>query len=243
LWRKKTGQYDTIEVGDGFLLLSNMWATTEKTTQEIRLYEDGSYSWGWQRGASGVNDPNYPEVIYGVKPWGQGLDGLALPIQLKNISSLQMELDFDYEVTKETGWWGVIIEFCLTSEKPTLGNDLSGKIVDEVMIYLDWQGDPIEAPAIIESGDYSYTAGYTDDWGSGKWRFTQCRINEKGSIPEEIDLKLFLDYIKSSYSRDGELWLCAVEFGMMYYDQTAGWGLVKKFDLVINGERVSSGRQ
>src|SRR5690606_15569272 len=66
----KTGQYDEIEVAPGFLLLSNMWATEEKTDQKIYLYDDGSYGWQWQRGDSGENNPNYPKVVYGVIPWG-----------------------------------------------------------------------------------------------------------------------------------------------------------------------------
>ncbi len=242
----KTGQYDEIKVAPGFLLLSNMWATIDETNQKICLYEDGSYSWEWQRGDSGVGNPNYPEVIYGVKPWGQGSDGLLLPKQLKDISSLLMELDFDYKVTNQTGWWYATVEFFLTDEKPTPGQDIHGKTTDEIMIYFDWKGDPIgpEFKNRIVNEGYSYAWTRREgNWGDAGWNYSQFSIVEKGTIPDKVDLKLFLDHINSIYGLSNDLWLGAVEFGIMYYDQTAGWGLVKKFDLVINGERVSSGRQ
>ncbi|NLY88060.1 MAG: hypothetical protein GX085_00300 [Firmicutes bacterium] len=245
----KTGQYDEIEVASGFLLLSNMWGTVAATDQKICLYDDGSYGWEWERGDSGVSNPNYPEIIYGVKPWGQGVAGgtLYLPKQLKDINSLLMELDFDYKVTvtNETGWWCVTVELYLTSEKPTPGQDLSGTIFDEVMIYFDWKGEPVgsEQQNHIEDEGYSYVwTTMEDNWGNG-WRYSQFRIREKGKIPEKVNLKLFLDFIKDTYGRSGDLWLGAVEFGMMYYDHTAGHGLVKKLDYIINGERVSSGRR
>lgn len=247
----KTGEDDQIALDDGFLLLSNMWGTKEakqkkETKQEIRLYTNGSYGWGWRRGNSGRSEPNYPEVIYGVKPWGQGLEGLLLPKQLKDINSLLLELDFDYRVTNQTNTWYVTLEFFLTKEKPVPGKDLTkidGAVSDEVMIFFDWNDglDSPQVPGVIEDGAYSYDLFNAKKFPN--WDYTQFRIGKKGKIPEKINLKLFLDRIQEVYDRSGDLWLGAVEFGMMYYDQTAGWGLVKKFDLVINGERVSSVRQ
>lgn len=240
----KTGQHDTIEVAPGFLLLSNMWATVEATNQKIYLYKDGSYGWEWQRGNSGVSDPNYPEIIFGIKPWGQGVaneDGL-LPKQLKDIDSLLMEMDFDYKLTNQTGWWCITGELYLTEDEPAPEEDITGSITDEVMIYFNWKGDPVgpEFSDHIKDGAYSYIlTNMEDNWGSG-WRYSQFRIREKGTIPEKVNLKLFLDFIKDTYNRSDDLWLGALEFGMMYYDQTAGRGWVKKLNYVINGTRVES---
>ena|SRR5690554_1485490 len=240
----KTGQYDEIEVAPGFLLLSNMWATEEKTDQKIYLYDDGSYGWQWQRGDSGENNPNYPKVVYGVTPWGQGVHDktLLLPKQLKEIDTLLMELDFDYEVTNKAGWWSVTVEFFLTTEQPGPGEDITVSIQDEVMIYFDWQDEtysPLIPSAVV---DGSYTYDLTKQMDLDDWYYSQFRIGEKGRVPKEVNLKRFLDYIKEEYNRSDDLWLSAVELGIMYNDQTAGQGLVKKLDYVINGERVSSGR-
>ncbi|NLW08787.1 MAG: hypothetical protein GX036_02880 [Firmicutes bacterium] len=158
-----------------------------------------------------------------------------------------VELDFDYRITNSTGTWYVTLEFFLTKEKPTIGDkkdeEVRKAVTDEVMIFFDWY-DSLHSPQVsgaIADGSYTYDLFREEKWPD--WFYFDFRIGKKGKIPEKIDLSLFLDYIKDARGEISDLWLGAVEFGIMYSDRTAGRALVKKFDLVINGDRVSSGRQ
>ena len=97
----------------------------------------------------------------------------------------------------------------------------------------------------MQDGPYEYAYCLSkDEWGEGEWQwhYHQFRIKEKGRIPEEVNIKSFIDYIRERHQRNGKLWLGSLEFGMEYGDYTAGRVQIKKLEYVINGKRVASGR-
>jgi len=256
---EKTGNWERIEVAPGFLLTNNMWGIekeTDQVKQVIFLYSDNSYGWEWERGKTGQKG-NYPEVVFGVKPWGQReeyfLEGSGLPLQLDEVDSLTMEVDLDYKISHDTGenaWWNLAFEVWLTEEKP--GGNVADSITDEIMIWFDWKDVPWdpkeeewEDAEAVQDGPYEYAYCLSkDEWGEGEWQwhYHQFRIKEKGRIPEEVNIKSFIDYIRERHQRNGKLWLGSLEFGMEYGDYTAGRVQIKKLEYVINGKRVASGR-
>ena len=252
---EKLGNWETIEVAPGFFLTNNMWGTEKETRQVIFKHQDGSYGWSWERGKTGENG-NYPEVIFGVKPWGQErfIEGGGLPLRLNEIESLVMEMDLDYAILRDTGdnaWWNLAFEVWLTEKKP--GGKVEDSITDEIMIWFDWKDvpwDPAEEDwedsEAVKDHQYEYAyclsvPNWSEENGWG-WHYHQFRIKEKGTIPEVVNIKPFLDYIQEEHQRSGRLWLGSLEFGMEYGDHTAGRVHIKKLDYVINGKRVASGR-
>ncbi|MFW5999640.1 MAG: dockerin type I domain-containing protein [Halanaerobiaceae bacterium] len=245
--------YDTMQVAEEFTLINNAWGA-EDADQTIIEYEDGSYGFEWERGDLGSDEPNYPEVLVGVKPWGdeQYMDS-GLPLRLDEIETLEMELDLVQEIFEEEGEWNLSFELWITGEEPGYGNDVSETITDEIMIWFDWADghywesvDPYMTDA-IEDGDtvYDYNVSETgwgdDGWIGGGWHYSQFLIDGKGEIPDKIDLKKFVDMIIDEHDRDEEYWLGALEMGMEYGDNTAGRVRIKELDYNINGNEVESG--
>jgi hypothetical protein len=239
-------------IDENFKLINNMWSAKDQVNQSIIEFEDGSYGWTWKRGASSDNGPNYPEVLLGVKPWGSHeFTTGVLPLQLDEIDSLQLELDIEYEVYDRDHEFDLAFEMWLTEEKP--GSNVRNSITDEIMIWFDWQEDlwdweglPYDDYAVNDGyNDYHYNAYVSDfggsDWVGGGWEYSQFRIADKGTIPQVVNLKPFLDRIKAEHGKSGELWVGALEFGMEYGDNSAGIVRIKNLNYIINGHKFESG--
>lgn len=248
--------WEMIEVAPGFTLINNMWATEgEGTEQTIYHFDDGTYGWEWEREATGIENPNFPEILFGVKPWGDEEFTLdALPLRIGEIDSLEMELDVIYDIFEDAegeGNWNLAFELWLTKDKPAPGEDVADTITDEVMIWFDWQDglwdwvDPVETEAVADD-DYVYEYNVSDgQWGDegyfdGHWHYSQFRISRPGTIPETVDLTLFLDYIQDELDRSEDVWLGALELGMEYEDETAGMTRIRELTYEINGEYFES---
>ncbi|MEJ6951378.1 hypothetical protein [Natronospora cellulosivora (SeqCode)] len=243
--------WDEFLIDEHFVLINNMWSTTQNTEQIIFVTDDGRYGWEWERANTDSASPNYPEVLLGVKPWGaHDFTTDVLPIQLGEIDSLFMEIDLDYNIFKEDGYWNLAFELWLTEDKP--GDDVSDSITDEVMIWFDWKDglwdwDPPVDPNAVDDGNYTYEYNVSesgwgdDDWIGGGWTYSQFRILDKGTIPEVVDLKPFLDYIQEELGRGDDIWLGALELGMEYEDNTAGNTIINSLNYEINGHRFESG--
>ncbi|MFW5992374.1 MAG: InlB B-repeat-containing protein [Halanaerobiales bacterium] len=249
--RESSENDDEFQVADEFTLINNVWGA-EDAHQTIIEYEDGSYGFEWERGDTGSDEPNYPEVLVGVKPWGGGdFVGSGLPLQLNEIETLEMELDIVQEIINEEGEWNLSFELWITGEEP--GPDVSETITDELMIWFDWVDghywetvDPYLTEAIDDDGtvyDYNVSeTGWGDQgWIGGGWHYSQFLINGKGEIPDKIDLKKFIDQLIEEHDRDEDYWLGALEMGMEYGDNTEGRVRIRELNYNINGNVVESG--
>lgn len=235
----------SIELSEGdFELSNNDWGYScdlDSCYQAIILYTDDSYGWEWNRGTTGDNDPNYPEVICGTKPWGTQTEAEIFPVQIKDLNSFDGEMDIGYSVEGDN--WNLALEFWLTEQKPG-GNDVSGSITDEVMIWLGWgatHDGGVEEQDVITDGvniyDYAQYSIFSN------WDYHQFRISGEQRIPSTIDLKLFVDYIKDRYNLSDTLWVSGVELGNEYWDYTEGACTVKSLSYTVNGETVVSGSE
>jgi hypothetical protein len=236
----------SIELGGGdFRLSNNAWGypcNLDECYQAIILYTDGSYGWEWRRDTTNDNDPNYPEVICGTKPWGGQTGVTIFPVQIKDLNSLDAYVDIVFGASGDN--WNLAFEFWLTEQKPE-GNDVSSSITDEVMIWFGWgythDGVSIVSQDAITDGENIYDyAQYYPAHGGG-WDYHQFRISGEQRIPSEIDFKLFIDYIKDEYNRSDTLWISGMELGNEYWDYTEGACTVKVLSYSVNGETVTSG--
>jgi chitinase len=235
-----------IDLADStFILSNNDWgfsSISDECDQAIILYSDDSYGWEWSRGSTGDDEPNYPEVICGTKPWGTRTGAEIFPVQIKDLNSFESDMEVVYGVEGDN--WNLAFEFWLTEQKPE-GNDVSGSIIDEVMIWLGWGSahsgvSLIEQDAVVDGGNIYDYARYFPGHGSG-WDYHQFRISGEQRVPSGIDLKLFVDYIKDRYSRSDTLWVSGMELGNEYWDFTEGACTVKALSYSVNGETVISG--
>ena len=234
----------TIELSEGdFELSNNAWGYSCNLSdcyQAIILYTDDSYGWEWNRGSTGDNDPNYPEVLCGTKPWGSQTEVTIFPIQIKDLNSFETDVDVVLDVSGNN--WNLAFEFWLTTQKPE-GNDVSSSITDEVMIWLRWGAThnnvSIVAQDVITDGEniYDYAQYYILD----NWDYHQFRISGEQKIPPTIDLKLFVDYIQDRYGLSDSLWISGMELGNEYWDYTEGACTLKSLSYSVNGETVVSG--
>jgi hypothetical protein len=114
-------------------LLSNRW-TDPMATETLFLDTNGSFGWTWQRGATGptgaANDyPNYPEIEFGVNPWGEDEMGDLtnvsttdlLPLQVSNIHSASMTVNVDADIMTAGNGWNLAFEMWLSPQDPTKG--------------------------------------------------------------------------------------------------------------------------
>jgi hypothetical protein len=227
-----------------FLLINNMWGTREARQGIVRC-ADGSYGWFWDRGATGAENPNYPEVLVGSKPWGTVTTEEIFPLQIKDLSQWTAELEIELAVPRE-GRWNLALEFWLTEEKPGEG-DVSASITDEVMIWLDWGSafgglQPVEQRAVDDGrAVYSY-AVYRREHNAG-WEYHQFRLDpgegEEG-LPRSIDLSAFLRYLSRRYGLEESLWIGGLELGNEYWDGSRGSCRVQRFSSTAGGKTVRS---
>jgi len=236
----------SIELSEGhFILSNNAWGYScnlAECYQAIILYTDDSYGWEWNRDSTGDDDPNYPEVICGTKPWGDQTPVTIFPIQIKDLNSCEAEMDIVFGASGNN--WNFAFDFWFTAQEPG-GADVSGSITDEVMIWFGWgsthDGVGIMAGDAVIDGENTYDyAQYYAAHGGG-WDYHQFRMSGEQRIPATIDLKLFVDYLKDRYGKSDTLWITGMELGNEYWDYTAGACTVNILPYSVNGESVVSG--
>jgi chitinase len=233
----------SIELSDGKFILSNndygYSCNLDSCDQAIILYTDDSYGWEWRRGLTGDNDPNYPEVICGTKPWGTQTEDSIFPIRIKDINSFEVEMDIGLGVSGDN--WNFAFDFWFTERKPG-GTDVSSSITDEAMIWLRWgstHDGSVDEEDIIVDGENTYD--YAHHYSFTNWEYHQFRISGEQRIPPTIDFKLFVDYLQDSCGLSDTLWVSGMELGNEYWDNTVGACTVKTLSYTVNGETVNSG--
>ena len=236
----------TFELSEGsFILINNAWGYScnlDSCDQAIILYTDDSYGWEWNRGSTGDNDPNYPEVLCGTKPWGDQTASGIFPIRIRDLNSCDAEMDIVFGVDGNN--WNFAFDFWFTEQEPE-GNNVASSITDEVMIWFGWGPTHngisiVEEDAIIDGENtYDYSQYYAAHGGG--WDYHQFRISGEQRIPSEIDLKLFVDYIQDRYGKSDSLWISGMEVGNEYWDYTQGACTVSNLSYTVNGETVVSG--
>jgi hypothetical protein len=245
-------------------LINNNWGSVElkesgvncNAPMSVAVNSDGSLGWTFNRGD--CNDdgshPDYPELEFGVAPFGTGSSLLTsppfssttlLPVQIKDISSASVAID-NFSISLQSSLhWNLNIEFWLSERNPLTNADAGAYA--ELMGLFGWNNGSWACDAnltsnTVNSGGKSYRLCHqSNTWGSGPtWRFFQFEI-QGGPLTNftgTVDIKAFLDWLLSSsygsqYSRD--LWLTRIELGSEIDDSTSGTCTIKNATFTING--------
>jgi hypothetical protein len=192
-------------------LLTNRWDDPQ-ATESLFLNSGGSFGWTWNRGATGpsgsANDyPNYPEIEFGVNPWGEtqlgDLTNVSttdlLPMQVSKITSASMTVDIDANIMNAGLGWNLAFEMWLSPADPTKG---STNPEYEIMVFFGnhanyyptspgGMNNAACTPAVngvncgmqVQSGSNSYTLySMSSNW-SGPPAYNYLQFRDSGNGP------------------------------------------------------------
>jgi hypothetical protein len=245
-------------------LINNNWGSVELNTSgktcsapmSVFVNSDGSLGWTFNRGEckDDGSHPDYPELEFGVAPFGTGSALLTspafssttlLPLQIKDITSASVAIESFGISLQSSLHWNLNIEFWLSQKNPLTNADAGAYA--EVMGLFGWNNgswacDTALTSTTVTSGAKTYRLCHqSNTWGSGPtWRFFQFEV-QGGPLTNfsgTVDVKAFLDWLLSSsygsqYSKD--LWLTRIELGSEIADNTSGTCTIKNATFTING--------
>jgi hypothetical protein len=233
-------------------LLNNQWTSTQND-QCIFINENRTFGWRWDNTAgtggftplptSQADYPNYPEVEFGINPWGRQQDAwevlpsssTLLPIRLGDLTQASMTIDVS-TTTNGGGSWNLAFELWLSPVDPTTQETSPSA---ELMVFLG--NDPSYWPTAADDGYVGtamgdYTLHYTsEDWADG-YAYRQWRRNGTAgtntSFNGTVDIKSFLD--QSGF--DANWYVTRFEIGNEVYAGTSGETTINSLSFSVNGQ-------
>jgi hypothetical protein len=233
---------------------------------------DGSFGWNFNRGncdtQASNQDPDFPEIEFGVHPFGKG-SSLAttpdfssttlLPIQIKDITSASVTINNMNIQLQQSGSWDLTFEFWVSQQDP-LG--ASPGVYAELMTFWGWQNlrwpdcaMPVSSgcpgPTGSGAGDQVSAGAKTyklevqsDTWANSQWRYFQFRSTDGPSMSfsGKVDVKAMIDYLvnKRGYSKD--FYISRFEVGSEIDDLTQGKVQLDSITFEVNGQTRSAGK-
>jgi hypothetical protein len=251
---------DYLLLGD-MRLLNNRWGSDElgctSTTMRVFVGQDKTVGWDFNRPTCGgmAAKPDYPEIEFGVHPFGAGSDlatspdfssTTLLPIQIKNVMSANALVDNLNIQLSAAASWNLNIELWLSQNNPLETADPG--VYAELMLFWGWQPGrwKCDMTGDLQAGDDTYHLCHQkDDWADGKWRYfqfwwgagdnTQAKMNYSG----RVDIKALLDYLVNTRGYSSDLWVTRFEVGSEIDDNTSGTVTVKNLTFEVNGTSKS----
>jgi len=244
-------------------LINNRWGSDQlgcsSTMQSVFVNSDKTIGWSFNRGNcgdTGHGNPDFPEVEFGVAPFGMTSSLLTspayssttlLPIQLSALTSATVNIDSFSTTFSNPTYWDANFEFWISKNDPTKNAD--GGVYAEIITFVGWEANRQNG----NSGGWSCTAsgtvpntGYSmchqsDSWGSG-WRFFNFvnGNNSSSNYSSKVDIKAILDYVRSKYSGfTDSMYLTRIELGTEINDSTVGSAKINGLTFEINGQSRS----
>ena len=123
--------------------------------------------------------PDYPEIEFGVHPFGAGnvlettppfSSTTLLPLQIKDIMSAGAQIDnFNLQLQSAVSW-NISFEFWLSERNPL--TDPNPGVHAELIVFWGWQNGrwPCDKTGDVSSAGKTYHLCHQDDqWADGKW--------------------------------------------------------------------------
>jgi hypothetical protein len=256
---------DYLNLGD-IRLLANRWGSDELncsgTSLSVFVNTDKSLGWTINRpvcdttgkeGKSSGEHPDYPEVEFGIHPFGIG-NSLAtspdfssttlLPRQIKDLTSATVKIDNMSFALQGQQSWNMNFEFWLSQNDPTTAN--SG-VYAELIAFWGWENgrwpcDVALGSQTASSGGKTYKLCHqSDTWADGKWRYYQFwdQNGPSTNFNGTVDIKALLDWLVNNHGYSKDLWLTRIEVGTEIDDNTGGTVTMKNISFEVNGTSKS----
>ncbi|HEU5074445.1 MAG TPA: hypothetical protein VFU02_09735 [Polyangiaceae bacterium] len=259
---------DYLRLGE-IRILNNNWGsedlgcTAPKSTMEVFVNDSGAFGWNFNRGdcaaATDTSHPDFPQVEFGIHPFGIGSDletsppftsTPVLPIQIKDVEIASITLDNLSIQLQGRDSWNITMEFWLSERHPI--DDPNPGVYAEIMAWWGWDagrwpcdmnGDGmVDYGPSVQAGAMQYTLCHqSDTWASG-WRYFQFRAGDgsDGNIRESfsgtVDVKAFLDHLVTQRGYSGDLWLTRMEVGSEIDDDTGGTVSMNNITFQVNDQ-------
>ena len=212
-------------------LINNRWGSdklgcNDANTESVCIYSDGSFGWTFNRPACGGmrGDPDFPEVEFGVAPFGNQSSNLTsptyssttlLPIQISALNSATLNMS-NYNTTITSGsasYWDSNFEFWISKDDPT--KTANAGVYAEIIMFLGYEPGRTSSTATPVAGwtcDHSgtVTAGgasfnlchQSDTWANSQWRFFNFNLSNapQSSFNGTVDIKAILSWVMSNYA-------------------------------------------
>jgi len=252
-----------LNLGD-MRLINNRWGADAlscgSATYKVYVNSDKTIGYDFNRPTCGgaKADPDFPEVEFGVAPFGKDSSLLTspkcsstslLPIQIKNLTSASVNIDNFASTYSNPTYFDTNFEFWISKNNPATTSD--GGVYAEIIAFLGWNSDRMTSPngwpckvtASLTTGNYTL-CHQSDTWSSG-WRFFNFNLNNgpQNTFSGKVDIKAMLDSImnnstyKSGFTTD--MWLTRIEVGTEVDDNTAGTAKINNLTFEINGTSKS----
>lgn len=212
-------------------LVNNRWGSDvlncSGTQQSVCINSDGTIGWNFNRPTCGGShgDPDFPEVEFGVAPFGNQSSLLTtptysstslLPIQISNLQSATLGLSgytTNITSTLSSSYWDGNFEFWISREDPTA--NANAGVYAEIIMFMNYEpnrnngnagGWNCDHSGTVTSGSYTFTLCHeSDTWSNNQWRFFNFMLsgatsNATNTPPNgTADIKAILDWVMSNY--------------------------------------------
>ena len=217
---------DAIGLAAGFSVVSSqrtlLTDPKPEYAQTIFRHLDGSFGWSWNRRGSASGAPTAAGVGIGAEALWPGVSPDSFqPIRLEAIDTLELELEAVTRLENDQGDHNLVV---LLPMKP-------GGLV---AVCFDWYGPRSEVRTLNDGfRDYGLVSKPA---GAGAIEY---RIEGFRGAPPRVNLKAFLDdAVRHGLAPETEL--AGVWFGNQIWNGSRGATLVTQFDVILNGQRLSS---
>lgn len=243
-----------LNLGD-MRVINNRWGADELgctgAMQSVSIGTDNSINWMFNRPACGGNKtkPDYPEVEFGVAPFGKGnvllttpefSSTMLLPKQVKDLTSASITVDTLQITLQKPTIWNINFEVWLSQRNPV--TDPNPGVFAEIIAFWGWEDGrwPCDKTGnLANAGTHSYHMCHqSDTWADGKWRFYNFNVdgNSLRNYTGKVDVKAFIDYVVRTYNLPQDLWLTRMEVGSEIDDNTQGSVKIKNLTFEVNGQ-------
>jgi hypothetical protein len=245
-------------------LINNRWGSDARncagSTYKVYVNADRTIGWDFNRPTCGgaKADPDFPEVEFGVAPFGTTSTLLTtpacssttlLPIQISNLTSASVTLDTFNTTFSNPTYWDSNVEFWISRQDPRTNNDAG--VYAEIIAFLGWEanrnstaqgGWSCDKTGSLFAGSTGYNLCHqSDTWSSG-WRFFNF-IASNGpyaTFSGKVDIKAFLTWVMANYPGfTTDMWLTRIEVGTEIDDNTAGSAKINNLTFEVNGTSKS----
>ena len=202
-------------------------------------------------------NPDFPEVEFGVAPFGKTSSLLTspayssttlLPIQLSKLTSASVTMDNFSTTFSNPTYWDANFEFWISKNDPTTNAD--GGVYAEIITFTGWNATRQTGSSTSWACQFtnktvpntSFSLCHqSDTWASG-WRFFNFLGGSasSGNYSGKVDIKAILDYVRSQYSGfTDSMYLTRIEVGTEIDDFTQGSSKTNNLTFEINGTSKS----
>jgi hypothetical protein len=195
---------------DEMIIQNNVWGKGSITNYQqcVRVTRNDTaqtFQWSWNWPAVNNNVKAYPEIIFGLKPFGGISTTDKLPKRIDQINSV--DVSFKSLTTTMTGTGNLAFDIWITdSPTPTQNN-----IKHEIMIWLKNQGQVPAGSFVtrvqVGNEDYDFYSGNVGGWNYHA--FVKVIQNDVNQIP----VGEFINYLKNNNYILSTEFLSSIEFG------------------------------